>query len=384
VVRERGIVGNTEGGESSMHMISSSRRRLALVVMAAVLWPLGACHPAKSDRYSRKQAQKSLLKLETPGLVIGEFKVTKITDGDTIRVDGLDAALRLLGIDTEETFKSDGDRRMFEGGWQQYMTAKRGNSPRPAKYATPLGEDAKHWADEFFADADKVRLERDHPSEIRDRYQRYLAYVFALKKGTWLNYNVESVRAGMTPYFAKYGQSRRFHEDFVKAQAEARAAKRGIWASGVMAYPDYDERLAWWDARGAFVDKFRKEGEGKANYIDITHWDSTKRLTELLGKEVHVLGTVGDVRIGERGPTRVTLSRQQFSDFPLMFFDRDVFTQTGIAAWKGEYVWVTGIPTEYENRHNKKRQVQIVIDRASQIRLSPVPGLQIPTSTPSP
>jgi len=151
-----------------------------------------------------------------------------------------------------------------------------------------------------------------------------------------------------------------------------------------MSYPDYDERLAWWNARGEFVAQFRKEGEGKANYIDITHWDATKQLEDLLGKEVNVLGTVGDVRIGERGPTRVTLSRQQFSDFPLVFFDRDVFTQSGIANWKGEFVWVTGVPTVYENPHNKKKTVQIVIDRASQIRLSQVPGLQIPTSTPSP
>jgi endonuclease YncB( thermonuclease family) len=365
-------------------MNTSSRNRIAMVVAAALCLSVGACHSSKGDRYSRKQAQKSLLKLETPGLVIGEFKVTKITDGDTIRVDGLDSSLRLLGVDTEETFKSEGDRRAFEAGWEEYKKAKRGNSPRPVKFPTPLGEDAKHFADAFFAGGEKVRLERDHPSEIRDRYQRYLAYVFVQKNGTWVNYNVEAVRAGMGPYFAKYGRSRRFHDEFVKAQDEARAAKRGVWASGVMSYPDYDERLAWWTARGDFVAKFREDGEGKANYIDITHWDATKRLTEMLGKEVHVLGTVGDVRVGERGPTRVTLSRQQFSDFPLVFFDRDVFTQTGIAAWKGEFVEVTGIPTEYENRHNKKKQVQIVIDRASQIRLSAVPGLQIPTSTTAP
>ena len=357
-----------------------TRHRLAILVFAALV----ACLPSKTDRYSRKQAQKSLQRLETPGLVIGEFKVTKITDGDTIRVDGLDSSLRLLGVDTEETFKSEGDRRAFEAGWQQYIADKRGKSPRPVKYPTPLGEDAMLFAKKFFEGADKVRLERDHPAEIRDKFQRYLTYVFVQRKGTWVNYCVEAVRAGMGPYFPKYGQSRRFHKEFVEAQAEARAAKRGIWAEGVMSYPDYDERLAWWDARGAFVAEFRTEGEGKASYIDISHWDATKKLEELVGKEVHVLGTIGDVRVGERGPTRVTLSRQQFSDFPLVFFDRDVYTQSGVALWKGEYIHVTGVPTIYENRNTKKKQVQIVIDRASQIKLSPVPGLQIPTSTPSP
>lgn len=360
-----------------------SMTRLSLVLLLALV-ACQACQSSQTDRYTRKQAQKSLLKLETPGLVIGEFKVTKITDGDTIRVDGLDSALRLLGIDTEETFKSESDRRQFEAGWPQYVAAKRGDSPRPVKYPTPLGEEAHKFAKAFFADADKVRLERDHPAEIRDAFQRYLAYVFVQKNGTWVNYNVECVRAGMSPYFPKYGQSRRFHAEFVAAQEEARKAKRGIWADGVMSYPDYEERLAWWNARGEFVAQFRKEGEGKANYIDISHWDATKRLEELLGKEVHVLGLVDDVRIGERGPTRVTLSRQRFSGFPLIFFDRDVFVQSGIATWKGEYVRVTGVPTIYENRHTKKKQVQIVIDRASQIQLSPIPGLQIPTSTPSP
>ncbi|HEX5063809.1 MAG TPA: thermonuclease family protein [Kofleriaceae bacterium] len=343
-------------------------KRLAVIAALALVGCGG-----HSDRYTRKAAQKSLLKLETPGLVIGEFRVTKITDGDTIRVDGLDSSLRLLGVDTEETFKSEGDRRAFEGGWPQYMAMKRGNSPRPVKFATPLGEDAKHFAEKFFSGSDKVRLERDHPAEIRDRYQRYLAYVFVNRNGTWVNYNIEAVRAGMGPYFPKYGQSRRFHKEFVEAQEEARKAKRGIWADGVMAYPDYDERLAWWNARGDFVAQFRTEGEGKANYVDITHWDATKQLEDLVGKEVNVLGTVGDVRIGEKGPTRVTLSRQQFSDFPLVFFDRDVFVQSNIAEQKGEFVWITGVPTIYENPHNHKKVVQIVIDRASQVRVSQVP-----------
>jgi endonuclease YncB( thermonuclease family) len=92
-----------------------SLNRLALLTALLV-----ACHPCHADRYTRKQAQKSLQKLETPGLVIGEFHVTKITDGDTIRVDGLDSSLRLLGVDTEERFKTEGDRRAYDEGWEQY------------------------------------------------------------------------------------------------------------------------------------------------------------------------------------------------------------------------------------------------------------------------
>ena len=205
-----------------------------------------------------------------------------------------------------------------------------------------MGEVAKAWAKQFFDGAVKVRVERDHPAEIRDRFNRYLAYAFAQKDGAWVNFNVEVVRAGMSPYFTKYGYSRRFHDEFVAAEAEAQAAKRGIWAPGVMNYPDYPERKAWWTPRGDFVAKFRTEGEGKANYIDITHWDALQQLEAHVGKEVHLLGTVGDVRIGERGPARVTLSRRMFNDFPLVFFDRDVLGTSGISQWKSEYVWVTG------------------------------------------
>jgi len=357
-----------------------SLTRRALIVLLA-LSTAASCAPVGGKRYTRKQAQKSLQKLEAPGIVVGEFNLTKVVDGDTVRVDGLDSSLRLIGNDAEETFKNEADRRGAEAGFEQYLKDKKGASNRPVKAATPMGEVAKTFAKKWFAGVDRVRVERDHPAEIRDRYNRYLAYVFANKNGTWVNYNVELVRAGMSPYFDKYGRSRRFHAEFVAAQAEARAAKRGIWAPGAPAYPDYDLRFAWWTARGDFVQKFRDEAEGKPGYIDITHWDALQQLEANVGKEVKVLGTVGDVRIGERGPTRVTLSRRLFADFPLIFFDRDVLGTSGISEWKGEFVIVTGVPTFYENKYNKKKQLQIQIDRASQITLSPVPGLSVPTAT---
>ncbi len=358
--------------------------KVAFALVAAFSVASACSH--ESSRYTRKQAQKSLGKLETPGIEIGEFKMGRVVDGDTIHVDGLDSSLRLLGVDTEETFKHDSERRAFDAGWEVYKKGVRGNAPRPVKFATPMGMTAKEWADNWFAGVEKVRLERDHPAEIRDRYNRYLAYVLANKNGTWLNYNVEAVRAGMGPYFPKYGQSRRYHKDFVQAEAEAKAAHRGIWAAGAQAYDDYPEREAWWGARGEFVAAWREEAEGnggKPNFIDLTHWDALSTLESLVGKPVSILATVGDVQIGEKGPTRVTLSRAQKSDFPLIFFDKDVFGTSGISGWKGEWVVVTGTPSVYENKHAHKKQIQLVIDSASQITLSPVPGLTKTTLPPT-
>lgn len=346
-------------------------RKLLLLVLVALV----ACKPTGGERYTRKQAEQSLKKLEAPGLLLGEFQLTKIVDGDTIRVEGLDASLRLLGIDAEETFKNEADRRAVEADWASYQKKKRDGARRPVKYATPMGEVAKEWGKKWFAGVDRVRIERDHAAEIRDRFDRYLSYVFANKGGVWLNYNVEMVRAGMSPYFPKYGNSRRFHKEFVLAQAEAKAARRGIWQPGAMAYPDYAEREAWWTARGDFVEAFRKEAEGKPSYVDITHVDAAVRLEEHLGKEVHVLGSIDQVHRGGRGPARVMLSRGRSNDFPLIFFDPDVLSMSGVDEWRGEFVVVTGVPTFYENKRTHKKQLQIVVDRASQIRLSPVPGL---------
>ena len=357
-----------------------TRARALLLLLAAALAAAPACSQRGGDRYSRKEAQRSLRKLEAPGLLLGEFRPTQVVDGDTIKVEGLDASLRLLGVDAEETFKNEADRRAVEASWDAYWQSKQAGSKRPVKAASPLGEVAKDWARRWFADVRTIRIERDHPAEIRDRYERYLAYVIAEKGGRSLNYNIELVRAGMSPYFPKYGNSRRFHQDFLEAQAEAKAARRGIWQPGALAYPDYPEREAWWTARGDFVDAFRREGEGQPSYIDITHVNAMSQLEEHLGKQVHVLGTIGEVRRPGRGPARATLSRRRGGDLPLIFFDLDVLAMSGVDPWRGEFVVVTGVPTFYENKRTKRKQLQIVIERASQIKLSPVPGLTPPSA----
>ncbi|MFC1654261.1 thermonuclease family protein, partial [Myxococcota bacterium] len=314
-------------------------------------------------RLKKAEIQKRLRQMETPGLVIGEFPLARkaVVDGDTVKVAGLDTSLRLLAIDTEETFKSEGDRRLYEQGFDEYLKAKRGDSPKPVKVASPLGEDAKKFAEKFFEGVSVVRLERDHPKEIRGRFNRYLAYVLVERGGEWVNYNVECVRAGMSPYFSKYSYSRRFHDQFVAAQNEAREKGLGIWDPRREHYRDYPERLKWWNARADFIKQFEADAVGKNNYIILTNWDSLRRLEEHENQPVVVLATVGDIKIGDKGPTRVMLGRRLLGDFPLIFFDRDVFGTSNIARWSGEFVRVSGTVSRYRNRHTNKEELQIVI-----------------------
>lgn len=302
-----------------------------------------------------------------PALLLGEFPLAKnrpVLDGDTIRVEGLDASMRLLGIDTEETFKRDSEREAFARGWDSYLKEMRGTKKRPVKMATPAGTAGDEFAKSFFAGVETVRLERDHPGEIRDFYNRYLAYVFAFKDGQWVNYNVESVRAGWSPYFTKYGRSRRFHEAFLQAQAEAREARRGIWGDEVLHYPDYDERLEWWNAREAGVTAFEEASKGRDDHVSLTRADSLEVLAARVGKPVSLLGLVGEVKAptSEKAPWVVRLSKDRFKSFQVVFFDKAVLDATRIAGQVGEYVVVSGVVTEYRGTP------QLVVKDPAQVR----------------
>jgi endonuclease YncB( thermonuclease family) len=360
------------------------RHTLKLVPLLAFVVSCGGASASlpQDQKEARQAVQKNLAAFENPGLVIGEFPLAQhaVVDGDTIHVAGLDNSLRLLADDTEETFKHENERRAYEAGWESYLKNQRGSSPRPVKMATPMGDEAKVYAEDFFKGVDKVTLERDDPKEIRDYYNRYLAYVFIERNGKRLNYNVEVVRAGYSPYFSKYGYSRRFHDEFVQAEKEARAAHRGIWDPSKQHYPDYDERKQWWDGRAEFVKKFEEDAKDKLNYLELTNYDAPKRLEENIGKEVVLLGVVSEVKIAEHnGPTIVTLSRRRGSDFPLVFFDRDVFVSSGIAKHVGEYVRVKGFVNRYENQRSHSYVLQIKIDVPSQIVTAVEPNLNAPT-----
>lgn len=359
-------------GVSRGHVHLLARVRAWCLVVAAALLALPAC--GQSVRRFDRTTVLAGLEDEQLGLVLGEFPLTRVIDGDTIRVDGLDASMRLLGLDTEETFKRKSEWQAFEKGWTVYLAEAQSKTKSPVKIPTPLGEDAKKFAKKFFDGVRTVQLERDHPKEIRDFYNRYLTYVFVVKDGKRLNYNVECVRAGMSPYFSKYGYSRRFHAEFVAAQDEARKAQRGIWDPNRQHYPDYDRRLEWWNRRGDYIQRFERDAADRKNYVVLTHWDAFDRLQGLLGREVVVLGAVGDIRKGATGPTRVMLSRRRTASFPLIFFDKDVLERSTVEAAKGEYIRAHGIVAKYRNKYTGQDQLQIVVTMPTQIEREPTPA----------
>jgi len=126
--------------------------------------------------------------------------VTKVKDGDT-----LVARLEGAGVERQETI------RLL-------------NINTPEKDMP--GHDEAAEALKGLVRGGTISLEFAEPNvEKRDGFGRLLAFVFA----DGVNVNLEMTRLGWSKLYTKYGKGR-LHEQFVAAEADARAAKRGLWA----------------------------------------------------------------------------------------------------------------------------------------------------------
>lgn len=175
------------------------------------------------------------------------YVIAKVVDADTIHVQrgGELQKLRLLSVDTEETFAT--------------------NSSDPGKPSTVFGDNCAKWAQEYFAklasDGQPSRIGLAFPGDVeqRDVYGRVLCYVI-LPDGR--NFNLLLVQLGKSPYFNKYGNSELCHDAFVASQRKAREQQLGIWspttntpltAGAPSAKRPYERLLPWWDARASSV-----------------------------------------------------------------------------------------------------------------------------------
>lgn len=127
--------------------------------------------------------------------------VTRVVDGDTLRVRlaGRHETVRLIGIDTPETVRPDTPVECFGRAAAQQLAA-----------LLPPGS--------------QVRLERD--VELRDRFDRLLAYVFRRRDGLFVN---EALAREGFARTATYPPNEAYVDRFVDAVTDARAAERGLW-----------------------------------------------------------------------------------------------------------------------------------------------------------
>jgi len=138
------------------------------------------------------------------------YKVVRVIDGDTIDIqyEGKKERIRLLNVDTPESVHPD----------------KRKN--------TWLGKQASDYTKERLS-GKFVSLEFEEKK--RGKYGRLLAYVFLDNA----NFNLELVQKGWSPYYTKYGESKRYHEKFALAQKQAQLRGVNIWTDPARPAKEY-------------------------------------------------------------------------------------------------------------------------------------------------
>lgn len=155
----------------------------------------------EAQRLAEEQRKQEELQRQEEAQKLAEkqellFKVTKVIDGDTIKLENGEA-VRYIGIDTPETV-------------------------HPSKPVQCFGKEASDKNKEL-VEGKLVKLEKDITD--RDKYGRLLQYVWVGD----LFVNDYLLREGYA-YVYTYPPDIKYFEQFVQAQKEARENNRGLWA----------------------------------------------------------------------------------------------------------------------------------------------------------
>jgi len=145
----------------------------------------------------------------TPVQTVKGF-VSRVFDGNNVVVKTRDRKklkVCLYGTDAPELDKINRKtRRIFKPG-------------------QPFGSEAKSFLSSMVFGKD-VRLE---VMEI-DRHKRMVSLVWVGEK----NVNLEMIKAGMAEAYVDYLEDQQYRDQFLEAEREARAKRRGIWSQGIM------------------------------------------------------------------------------------------------------------------------------------------------------
>ena len=307
-------------------------------------------------------APEQSLEPPPPHLDLGTFTIGPegVTDGDSIRIPTV-GAVRVLGVDCEEVFHGRALREAAERDFAAYARARRSDAPHPVKYGTPAGEAATVATRELMRAAGRIRLERDSAEAADlDAHGRTLAHVVLLGPEGAILLSEALIAEGHSPYFVKYGRSRRYDTRLARAERSARERRVGIWGdAGPDHYPDYEERLVWWHARAAQVDRWRAQPEAP-DRVHLEAVDADERLRALVGQDATVFGLLQG-RKDEGTPRILWLRHVGRRGFALVFFDLPVWDAIDDVAVGSRFLTVTGPVSLYRNHP------QILIERATQI-----------------
>ena len=137
------------------------------------------------------------------------FYVTRVVDGDTLKLSN-GKKVRLIGVDTPETYFSE----------KLVRDSKR--SRKDISVIQAMGKKSSAFTKDLCFNK-KVRLEYD--IEKRDRYGRWLAYVY-LEDGTFVNAKILEEGYGQV---MTVPPNVRYAKRFLSLERDAREKVRGLW-----------------------------------------------------------------------------------------------------------------------------------------------------------
>lgn len=283
--------------------------------------------------------------------------ILRIIDGDTadVRVKGKEERLRLLDMDTEESW------------------------PSASKPVTPFGLETSKWAKSFLAAEEPCWIE--YGDEKRDVYDRLLAYLWRKQDGRWQMYNLQAIERGYSPYFTKYGYSTHHHDAFVAAEKAAQEAKKGIWDAS----NEYDLRgkylgpdglRAWWDARAEQLVAWNAIAKHREDIIDMranfrfAKAQAGKRITAFTA--IRQAGESGAMWVGK-------CEGRLFEPLEIIAANGDTGVEEVLRDSIGHFRYFTGVVNVAEDG----KTLRIAIEKPSDVSIAapPRPGAAPPAAS---
>ena len=193
-----------------------------------------------------------------------EAKVTKILDGDTLKVtltNGFIITVRLLLIDSPEYKKAKVDQQLY-------------------------GYEATKFAEEVLKIGSIVFLEFEG-DVVKDKYDRHLAYLWYQDKDTdnYLLYNEEVVKVGLAKVAYVFSQ-RKYLNRILSAQDEARFKKLNIWSiKGYVVHNSFDMTVVGNNSEIVYI---KRDNSSKVfhKFKDIHNLKNTKAITLFEAKKL--------------------------------------------------------------------------------------------------
>lgn len=193
-----------------------------------------------------------------------EAKVTKILDGDTLKVtltNGFIITVRLLLIDCPEYKKAKVDQQLY-------------------------GQEATDFANEVLEIGSIIFLEFEG-DVVKDKYDRHLAYIWYKDKNTnnYLLYNEEVVRVGLAKIAYIFSQKKYLHR-ILEAQDQAMFKRLNIWSiKGYVVHNSFDMTVVGNNSDIVYV---KRDNSSKVfhKFKDIHNLKNTKAITLFEAKKL--------------------------------------------------------------------------------------------------